>query len=101
MLRQRGEAGGGTTHDALRKADEAWKRLRATQVNPFSLCDAPPALRPPLAKLKVCMQISGPAPEFVRTSSEPVPGEVLFDVVVAGGTLGIFLACVLQLQGFK
>ena len=32
-----GGAGGGTTLTALRKADEAWKRLRTAEVLPLSL----------------------------------------------------------------
>ena len=47
------------------------------------------------------VQMSRPVPDFVQTYSEHLPGILRFDVVVAGGTLGIFLACVLQLQGFK
>ena len=31
-----GGAGGGTTLTALRKADEAWKRLRTAEVRPLS-----------------------------------------------------------------
>ena len=45
---------------------------------------------------------AGPAPVFVHTSSDPLPGGAPeFDVVVCGGTLGIFLAASLQLQGLK
>jgi len=31
----------------------------------------------------------------------PLPSSPTFDVVVCGGTLGIFMACALQLRGFK
>ena len=45
---------------------------------------------------------AGPAPTFVRTASSPLPGGAPeFDVVMCGGTLGIFLAAALQLRGLK
>lgn len=46
---------------------------------------------------------SGPAPQFISEVDSPVLGGALpqFDVAVAGGTMGIFMACVLQLRGFK
>ena len=47
------------------------------------------------------LQVTGPAPEFVREVAWPLLSKPRFDVVVAGGTLGIFLAAALQLQGFK
>ena len=99
-----GGAGGGTTYDALRKADEAWKRLRIAEVDAplWHCCIACSATSSKWSNTELFdVQMSGPAPEFVRTTSELVPGGVRFDVVVAGATLGIFLACVLQLQGFK
>ena len=44
---------------------------------------------------------AGAPPEFVTTSAAPLPGAPDFDVVVCGGTLGIFLACALLLQGCR
>ncbi|CAK0769871.1 hypothetical protein CVIRNUC_003711 [Coccomyxa viridis] len=73
---QAGGAGGGTTLTALRKADEAWKRLRTAEM-------------------------TGPAPQFVREVPTPLPGTATYDVVMCGGTLGIFLACALQLKGLR
>ncbi|CAL5219975.1 g1912 [Coccomyxa viridis] len=73
---QAGGAGGGTTLTALRKADEAWKRLRTAEMR-------------------------GSAPQFVQEVSTPLPGTAKFDVVMCGGTLGIFLACALQLKGLR
>ena len=46
-------------------------------------------------------QAKGPAPEFVSEVAWPLLTRPRFDVVVAGGTLGIFLAAALQLQGFQ
>jgi hypothetical protein len=47
-------------------------------------------------------QAAGPAPQFVRrVQNVPLPGTALYDVVVCGGTLGIFIATSLQLAGFK
>ena len=44
---------------------------------------------------------AGAPPEFVTTSAALLPGAPDFDVVVCGGTLGIFLACALLLQGYR
>lgn len=41
----------------------------------------------------------GPRPQFVRESRELLGEAPQYDVIVCGGTLGIFLACSLQLQG--
>ena len=45
------------------------------------------------------LQVWGPRPQFVVTSEEPLGVEMDADVVVCGGTLGIFLATSLQLRG--
>ena len=47
------------------------------------------------------LQMTGPAPQFVREVPTPLPGTATYDVVMCGGTLGIFLACALQLQGLR
>ena len=47
------------------------------------------------------MQMKGPAPQFVQEVSTPLPETAAFDVVMCGGTLGIFLACTLQLRGLR
>lgn len=44
---------------------------------------------------------AGPPPDFVRNVAEPLKRAAQFDVVVCGGTLGIFLARALQVQGFR
>lgn len=45
--------------------------------------------------------MTGPAPQFVREVPTPLPGTATYDVVMCGGTLGIFLACALQLKGLR
>ncbi|CAN0368114.1 unnamed protein product, partial [Laminaria digitata] len=46
---------------------------------------------------------AGPAPNFVTESKTPFGAEnsPTFDVLVCGGTLGIFVATALQMRGFK
>lgn len=63
-------AGGRTTYAALQKADAAWLDIRTR------------------------MQ-QGPRPTFV-TESDQLLGMTELDVLVCGGTLGIFLAAALQ-----
>lgn len=79
--KQAGGAGGGTTYEALQGADALWSKLRNAKTG----SDA------------------GPPPEFVREhAGKLLPnGDPEFDVVVAGGTLGIFLAAALQLAGLS
>jgi 2-polyprenyl-6-methoxyphenol hydroxylase-like FAD-dependent oxidoreductase len=73
---QAGGAGGGTTYADLQRLDAAWLDLRTREVY-------------------------GPRPEFVRRTEDPLPAPPALDVVVAGGTLGIFLAAALQAAGLK
>jgi hypothetical protein len=45
---------------------------------------------------------AGPAPQFVATTASPLGGAgPEYDVVVCGGTLGIFAAVSLALRGLK
>lgn len=44
---------------------------------------------------------AGEAPTFVRETDTPLLKAPEFDVVIAGGTLGIFMATALQKKGFK
>ena len=67
-------AGGATSYAALQRADAAWRALRTRTA-------------------------WGPRPTFVRECREPLGAAPQYDVVVCGGTLGVFLACSLQLQG--
>ncbi len=41
------------------------------------------------------------APTFVRETDVPLPSAPEYDVIVAGGTLGIFMATALQRKGFR
>ncbi len=61
---------------------------------------SPAVHRPPAARLARGRD-AGPPPTFVTTSAEPLPEQPDFDVVVCGGTLGIFLACALLLKGYR
>jgi hypothetical protein len=71
---QAGGAGGSTTYAALKGADSAWLKLR----------NAPTG------------SAAGPAPVFVREEATKLGKTLDFDVTICGGTLGIFLACALQ-----
>eukprot|EP00953_Heterococcus_sp_UTEX-ZZ885_P013004 7436-Heterococcus_DN1.PRE.3 len=44
---------------------------------------------------------AGPAPQFVKESSELLATAPAYDVVICGGTLGIFMATALQLKGWN
>ena len=44
---------------------------------------------------------SGPAPEFLKRSQKKLGVAMQYDVVLCGGTLGIFLATALQLAGHR
>lgn len=48
-----------------------------------------------------CVQVTGPPPVFVREVKQALQAPPRFDVVMCGGTLGIFLACALQLRGLR
>ena len=44
---------------------------------------------------------SGPAPEFLKRSGSRLGVAMQYDVIMCGGTLGIFLATALQLAGHR
>jgi flavin-dependent dehydrogenase len=71
-----GGAGAGTTLNDLRRLDAAWKDLRTRE-------------------------IYGLPPNFVRNTNDPLPAAPGLDIIIAGGTLGIFLAAALQRAGLK
>ncbi|KAG7670784.1 hypothetical protein Ndes2526B_g01462 [Nannochloris sp. 'desiccata'] len=71
-----GGAGGGTTLADLKRLDAAWKDLKARE-------------------------IYGLPPNFVRNTRDLLPATPALDVIIAGGTLGIFLAAALQCAGLK
>lgn len=73
---QAGGAGGGTTYEALKGADSVWAKVRSTQ--------APP-----------------PAPVFVTEDGKVQQSAPEYDVIMCGGTLGVFLATALLNKGFS
>lgn len=75
---QAGGAGGQTLQRlaTLRNVDASWAALRSNA------------------------RVFGLRPEFVKTTATPLPS-VDYDVVVAGGTLGIFMATALVKKGLK
>lgn len=97
---QAGGAGGSSTLMAFKRVEENWERLKAFQ--PFHYDKN---------LLQWNQDGNGPPPQFVSTDGafgNPMCWEKLrnsagkkmdFDVVVCGGTLGIFFAMYLQLQG--
>ena len=107
-----GGAGGASTWDAFLRAEQNWKRLRKSE--PFSYD----------SKLKRSIQNGVPPPfefvtsdgalgnpdawkklreQFMNSDENGKIGEryLDFEVVVCGGTLGIFIATALQLKGHK
>jgi hypothetical protein len=76
---QAGGAGAATTYEALLRVDGGWEMLRSMKTG----ADA------------------GPAPQFVKESNELLATAPAYDVVICGGTLGIFMATALQLKGWS
>ncbi|DBB10582.1 TPA: hypothetical protein ACH3X3_007098 [Trebouxia sp. C0006] len=74
-----GGAGGTTSYAALQGADAAWAKAKAQKAG----------------------KPQGPPPNFVQEVQTPLSQSVQYDVIMCGGTLGIFLACSLQLKGLK
>lgn len=72
-----GGAGASIDVEGLKRMDAAWAAVRNMQPG------------------------TGLAPQFVEETDVPLPTAPEFDVLVAGGTLGIFVATCLQLKGFK
>ena len=70
-------AGGRTSLMSLTNMDKAWLKLR-------NMGDT-----------------KEPAPQFVTTSSTLIPSGPSFDVIVSGGTLGLFYAAALSMKGYS
>ena len=97
---QAGGAGGSSTLNAFKRAEKNWERLKAFK--PFNYDKN---------VLQWTQDGHGPPPQFVSTDGafgNPMCWEKLknsagkqldYDVVVCGGTLGIFFGLYLQLQG--
>ena len=97
---QTGGAGGSSTLEAFRKAEESWARLKAFR--PFNYDSK---------LLRWYQDGNGPPIQFVASDGafgnpkcweklkKQMTNDLDFDTVVIGGTLGIFYAAYLQLQG--
>ncbi|KAL3689895.1 hypothetical protein R1sor_016204 [Riccia sorocarpa] len=80
-----GGAGGTSSYEALKRLDKTWEKVRSME------------------------SVTGPAPEVVQRLDGEMPGDsalttlvkASFDVVVCGGTLGVFVATALAQRGFK
>lgn len=76
---QAGGAGGSTSYEGLLRADKMWSAIK---------------------NMKVGVE-AGPVPEFVVESRDSLGVVPEFDIVVCGGTLGIFMATAMQRKGWK
>ncbi|GMH43080.1 hypothetical protein BSKO_11002 [Bryopsis sp. KO-2023] len=74
-----GGAGGKSTYDALKAADGVWERMKNMDGQSSSREKS----------------------NFVVEKPEPLKEAIGFDAIVCGGTLGIFVACALQIRGLK
>mmetsp|Transcript_34903 Transcript_34903/g.98967 ORF Transcript_34903/g.98967 Transcript_34903/m.98967 type:complete len:622 (-) Transcript_34903:425-2290(-) len=74
-----GGAGGATSYEGLQRVDKIWEGIRNQPTG----------------------AAAGKAPDFVSEVPAPLDTAPEVDVVVCGGTLGIFIATVLQLKGHK
>ena len=117
-----GGAGGNPTFAALQGADKAWTKVKAQKVMNIMKQQHPchelsnSAKQGRLETLKarlmtglysrsvLFLQKQGPhgsVPDFVQNITAPLSLAVQYDVIMCGGTLGIFLACSLQQKGLK
>lgn len=97
---QAGGAGGASTLEAFRRAEANWAKLKAFK--PFQYDKK---------LLRWTQDGHGPPPQFVATDGafgspkcweklkNSIEKELDYDVVICGGTLGIFFGMYLQLQG--
>lgn len=97
---QAGGAGGASTLEGFQRVEANWARLKAFE--PFEYDKK---------LLRWTQDGHGPPPQFVATDGafgsprcwaklrDSISKELDFDVVICGGTLGIFFATYLQLQG--
>lgn len=98
---QTGGAGGSSTWDAFLRTEQNWRRLRDSQ--PFeydlNLGGIQNGVSPPIAFVTDDgAQGNAQAWKALRESSS---NNKDYDVIVCGGTLGIFIAMSLQLRGLK
>eukprot|EP01025_Chloroclados_australasicus_P020507 TRINITY_DN2162_c0_g1_i2.p1 TRINITY_DN2162_c0_g1~~TRINITY_DN2162_c0_g1_i2.p1 ORF type:complete len:538 (-),score=39.30 TRINITY_DN2162_c0_g1_i2:30-1643(-) len=76
---QSGGAGGATTYESFQQLDRVWQAVKNMETGTQA----------------------GPAPEFVMQNLQNKLAQVQYDIVICGGTLGIFLACALQKSGLR
>jgi hypothetical protein len=99
---QSGGAGGKSTLEAFRMAEENWAKLKASK--PFTY--DPKLLRweqngkPPLTQFVTTDGAFG-SPQCWAKLSGSKGKELDYDVIVCGGTLGVFFALYLQLEGHR
>jgi len=97
---QTGGAGGSSTWSALLRADENWKRLRDSKAFTY---DEKILLPVQDGKEKPISFVTSDGTDGNKESWEKLRSQqetgVDFDVVVAGGTLGIFIALAIQKKG--
>ena len=99
---QVGGAGGVSTLDAFKRAEENWERIKAFQAfeyDPKLLNEYQNGQPPP--KQFVTDDGSMGNPKCWTRLKDSVGKELDYDVVVCGGTLGVFFATYLQLQGHR
>ncbi|XP_074312008.1 uncharacterized protein LOC141647636 isoform X2 [Silene latifolia] len=78
-----GGAGGAYSYGALKRLDQLW----------MNICSVEPVAKPP----QVVTRVRGP----FKHSEEPGNAVETYDVIVCGGTLGIFIATALSAKGLK
>jgi hypothetical protein len=90
-------AGGSSTYEAFLKAEDRWKTLKSSK--PLKSTSVKGSEHP-LQSFVTDDGAKGSAKcwEKLRNTS---PSNMDFDVVVSGGTLGIFIALALQLKGYS
>ena len=81
-----GGAGGAYSYDALKRLDQICA----------SICSAPQEASSSKAPPQIVTRVQGPAPPAAAD-----PGVETFDVLVCGGTLGIFMASALSYRGLR
>ena len=101
---QAGGAGGSSTYEAFLRTEENWSRLKASKAFDYDITNLNPiqnGIPPPFAFVTEDGGKGNPKCwEKLRMQSESST-PLDYDVTVCGGTLGIFIALSLQLQGHR
>lgn len=101
---QAGGAGGSSTYEAFLRTEENWSRLKASQAFEYDITNINPiqnGIPPPPSFVTDDGGKGNPMCwEKLRAQSESsIPLD--YDVIVCGGTLGIFIAFALQMKGHR